>query len=171
MEVTYNELRRLKDVDSRTACRILDVISGAIKPLEREDVFPETARWARACYHKPRGYALKEAAVAELLGTTFEALEVECAPSDRFEGVKIGQFVCGYANSGDPHVSTLIHCYRNLETPPQHLPLGQEPDGSYEYREGEWYVDCWANFLEAAEWTFRPEDEDEEPEEEDEDGV
>lgn len=169
--VTYNQLRRLKGVDARTACRILDVISGATKPLVEPSIFPETCAWAMKCYHTPRGYALKEAAVAELLGTTAEALEVECAPSDRFEGIRIGQFVCGYANAGDPYVNTVILSYRALTTPPHWCigrPGASEEDISFE--EGEWYIGCWGDVLEAAEWTFRPEDESEEPEEEDDDG-
>lgn len=144
--VTYNALRRLKGVDSRTACRILDVIAS---DLEYQD---------------------KEYRVAELLGTTAEALEVECAPSDRFEGVRIFQFVCGYANAGDPYADTVILSYRALTTPP-HWCIGRpgatEEDISYE--EGEWYVGCWGDVLEAAEWTFRPEEPDEEPEEDEED--
>ena len=156
MTPTIEELARIKDVSLVEAALILAVIGGDVDPLDDTyaGAFPDTVSWVRSCYNRPSHNEIIEHAVGEILGVDFEALEVETAPTDRFDGTYIGRFVCGYANMGDPYVATLVHCYRDLGA--------GDP-----FEEDGWYVCGWADILQAAEAHYKPEED--EPEE-DEDG-
>ncbi len=157
MTPTIEELARIKDVSLVEAAMILAVIGGDVDPLfdTYAGAFPATVSWVRGCHNEPSHNEIIEHAVGEILGVEFEALEVEEAPTDRFFGTYIGNFVGGYANMGDPHVATLVHCYRDLGA--------DDP-----FEEDGWYVCGWADLLQAAEAHYKPEPEEpEEPEEED----
>lgn len=153
-EPTFAELMSLNDMTREKAVLILLIMRGDLEPADFPEMFPQTTGWMRRCHHTPPDYSIQEHAIAELLDTTFEALEVEGAPHSSFEGVKCFGIVGGYANAGDPYVATIVHSYRNLDM--------REQEGAFE--EDGWYVACWADLLEAAEFTYR---EEEEPEEED----
>ncbi len=157
MTPTIEELARIKDVSLVEAAMILAIIGGDVDPISKTyaGAFPDTVSWFRSCHNRPSRFEITEHAVGELLGVDFEALEVETAPTDRFDGVYVGRFVCGYANMGDPHVATLVHCYRDL---------GGGDDG---FEEDGWYVCGWSDVLQAAEAHYKPEED--EPEEDDED--
>lgn len=147
MTVTVEDLLRIKDVSVMEAAMILAVICGDVDPTEPMywPVFPETSAWINGCYNTPKGYEVIEHAVGEILGVEFEALEVEEAPTDYFDGQYVGRFVGGYANMGDPYVVTLVHCYRTL---------GEDDP----FEEDGWYVCGWADLLGAAEAHYGPKD-------------
>jgi hypothetical protein len=158
MTPTIEELARIKDVSLVEAAMILAVIGGDVDPVAKTyaGAFPDTVSWFRSCHNRPSRFEITEHAVGEILGVDFEALEVETAPTTRFFGTYVGNFVGSYANMGDPYVATLVHCYRDLGA--------GDP-----FEEDGWYVCGWADLLEAAEAHYKPE-EDEPEEWEDEDG-
>lgn len=187
MAVTYNELRKKLKLTPRQACRVLDVISGVLDPKKpgSEAKIPEARAWWEKATHRPVRYERQEAAIGDILDKEFGVVDIESTPWSSHQGIKIGTFVGSFANVGDPYVTTLVYSYRDLDMPPTFCDLSRcyfkdggwykrGEDGKfwpwdgpeeYAFEEGEWYVCCWADLLEAAEFTYRSEDEEADEEE------